>query len=123
MEAQQVLVKMLNTHDRLAWPKEAVVELGEIQQQIRQTASLPGEPSPQDLARQKRSAEKLFTRARELIGRDNILAAQKPLLEILNTHHPKAWPAGTLEAFKNIQHTLRQTPTTAPAFFNVEAPK
>ena len=120
MAAQAALVRMLNTHHRSAWPAGAVAVLREIQQAIRTSTSRPARIDPDELARQRAAAARLFARATRLMDRGDYLGAQKPLLSILNDHHPRAWPDGALEAFRKIQEAFRATPSTAPAFFDVQ---
>ena len=116
-----MLVRMLNSYHGSAWPAGAVERLGEIQRQIRSGAGSADGPVPAELARQRRSAEKLFARARALMDRGDLLAAQKPLLEILNAHHPRTWPAGALPAFQQIQKAFAKSPASAPSFFDIKA--
>ena len=122
MDAQKILVRLLNGYPREAWPAGAVAALQDIQASIR-AGGQHDSPPHNELERQKRSAEKLLARARRLLARGDLLGAQRPLLEILNDHHPRAWPDGALETFKKIQELLRQAPSTAPKFFGIEARK
>jgi len=123
VEAQSALLALLNRHDRRAWPDGAISALQDVREKIR-TATPPGKaPPPAELARQKRSAEALLARAEALIAEGNNTAAQKPLLEILNAHHPKAWPPGTMATFKKAQADLKQATDTVPTFFGIEGGK
>ncbi len=122
--AQSILVRLLNSHHRAAWPDGAVRKLGEIQAKIRASTRPADDISDAELARQKASAGRLFARAQRLMGEGNYVEAQKPLLAILNDHHPRAWPAGALEAFQKIQDAFRRAdPTTVPSFFDIKAKK
>jgi len=118
MAAQVILVKMLNRHDRRAWPTGAVEMLEDLQRTIR---AADAAPSALELRRQADAAKALFDRASGLIDRNEYLAAQGVLLKILNTYHPKAWPAGAMPAFRKVQKALGAGSTSKPTFFEHEA--
>jgi len=123
MDAQVMLVRMLSMYDRNAWPAGAMQTLGDIQARLVAAGPAGKDPAPDELTRQRASAGKLFDQATRLIDKSDLVAAQKPLLEILNSYHPKAWPDGALEAFRKIQEAFRKSPTSAPSFFDIKPKK
>ncbi|MHC4715477.1 MAG: hypothetical protein ACYS5V_00765 [Planctomycetota bacterium] len=123
LAAQDVLVDMVNTCDPAVLPDGAKELLQAVRNRIRTSTRPTDVPDKAELQRQKRSARTLLHRAERLIAEGNLLGAQKPLLEILNTHHPNAWPAGTLERFQDVKDGLRGAATSRPEFFGIEARK
>jgi len=120
LEAQSVLVEMLNGTDWRYWPTEAVGKLGDIQKRIVAGTRPADQPGEAELTRQQESARRLLQQAQDLIKEGSLAGAQKTLLEILNTHHAKAWPDGTLETFQRVKEAIEQPPASQPGFFGIE---
>ena len=117
--AQIMLVQMFRTHVAAAWPEGSQEMLRQVQERLRASASAPGEPSDADLDRQREQAAKLFQQAQNLMTQGNLLAAQEPLMKILNNFHRKAWPDGAEAALKKINDEFGRNPSSAPEFFRV----
>lgn len=119
-QAERILVELFNGYRREEWPAGAEATLKQVQARI--AASRPSdEPSPELLARQRQSANRLFALATAREQNGELQAAQQLLLQVLNDHHPKAWPEGAEAALKRVQKALaRPTTTSAPKFFGVD---
>lgn len=101
--------------ERAAFTPSAVAAMSAGQTASAPTStSAPANLTPEEAAHQKQQCADVLAKARQTAAAGDLRAAEKLLVEMLNTHFQDVWPEGAVDLLKQVQTRITTQPAGLP---------